>query len=106
MKVTTCAAGATLLCAVFTAAAEPPADPPPTQRVPEPNVQRTVLEDDANRVEELNVRGQPRSIVVTTKGVLAGTYEIHIGDPSRDLSDAAGSRRGSTGQRVWRVLTF
>ena len=74
--------------------------------VPEPHVQRTVIEDDANRIEELNVRGQTRSVVVTTKGVLAGSYEIYIGDVSRDLSDAAGSRRGATGQRVWRVLSF
>ena len=58
------------------------------------------------RVEELKVRGQTRSIVVTTKGPIPGSYEIFIGDPSRDLSDAAGSRRGATGQRMWRVLTF
>jgi len=74
--------------------------------VVEPNIRRTVIEDDANRIEELNVRGQTRSVVVTTKGALAGSYEIHIGDPSRDLSDAAGSRRGATGQRMWRVLSF
>ena len=73
---------------------------------PVENVQRTVIEDDANRIEELNVRGQTRSVVVTTKGKLGGSYEIHIGDPSRDLSDAAGARRGATGQRMWRVLSF
>jgi len=90
---------------VFAFAAEPVAGPG-SNLVPEPNVQRTVIEDDANRIEELNVRGQTRSVVVTTKGALAGSYEIYIGDASRDLSDAAGPRRGATGQRVWRVLSF
>jgi hypothetical protein len=94
-----------LACPVSVFAAEPVADAG-ANAVPEPHVQRTVIEDDANRIEELNVRGQTRSIVVTTKGVLAGSYEIYIGDASRDLSDAAGSRRGATGQRVWRVLAF
>ena len=92
------------------AAAEPPAEPTPAQaqaqRVPEPNVQLTVIEDDTNRVEQLNVRGQPRSIVVTTKGVLPGTYEIHLGDPSRDLGSSGGTPRGAIGQRMWRVLSF
>lgn len=107
MRVTICAAGAILLCAVFTAAAaEPSADLSPAPRVPEPNVQRTVIEDDANRVEQLNVRGQPRSIVVTTKGVLPGTYEIYLGDPSRDLGNSSGTPRGAIGQRMWRVLSF
>jgi hypothetical protein len=94
-----------LVCPVFTFAAEPAGDAGSTA-VPEPHVQHTVIEDDANRIEELNVRGQTRSVVVTTKGALGGTYEIYIGDPSRDLSDTAGSRRGATGQRVWRVLSF
>jgi hypothetical protein len=95
---------AALLCPVFASAADAATDPP--VRVPEPNVQRTVIEDDANRIEELNVRGQTRSVVVTTKGAIAGTYEIHIGDPSRDLSEAGGARRGATGQRMWRLMSF
>jgi hypothetical protein len=100
-------AAAALLCPCLALAAEPAPDAvPPASRTAEPNVQRTVIEDDANRVEELKVRGQTRSIVVTTKGPIPGSYEIFIGDPSRDLSDAAGSRRGATGQRMWRVLTF
>ena len=86
-------------------AAEPVPDVA-TARVAEPNVRRIVIEDDANRIEELNVRGQTRSVLVTTKGALGGSYEIHIRDPSRDLSDGAGSRRGATGQRVWRLISF
>jgi hypothetical protein len=105
MRFYTLIAFAVLACPVFGFAAEPVAEAGPTP-VPEPNVKRTVIEDDANRIEELNVRGQTRSVVVTTKGALAGSYEIYIGDPSRDLSDAAGSRRGATGQRLWHLLSF
>ena len=86
-------------------AAEPVPDVA-TARVAEPNVRRIVIEDDANRIEELNVRGQTRSVLVTPKGALGGSYEIHIGDPSRDLSDGADSRRGAAGQRVWRLMSF
>ncbi len=104
MKIQKCLLGAALLCRAFAIAAASADEP--AAGVAEPNVQRTVIEDDGNRVEELRVRGQTRTIVVTTKGPLATTYEIHIGDPSRDLSDAAGSRRGATGQRMWRLLSF
>jgi hypothetical protein len=96
---------AALLCPSFTDAAEPVAEVA-APRVPEPNVQRTVIEDSATRIEQLNVRGQTRSIVVTNKGALAGSYEIHLGDPSRDLSDGAGSPRGAVGQRMWRLFEF
>jgi hypothetical protein len=107
MKPVSFLAIAALLCPCLAPAAEPAPDAAtPAPRTAEPNVQRSVIEDDANRVEELKVRGQTRSIVVTTKGPIPGSYEIFIGDPSRDLSDAAGSRRGATGQRMWRVLTF
>jgi len=108
MRFEPCIVAIALLSPAWAAAAEPVADPASTAKpsVPEPNVQRTVLEDDLNRVEELNVRGQTRSVVVTTKGPLASTYEIHIPDPSRDMSTGADSRRGAAGQRMWRVLSF
>ncbi len=105
MKFESCAVCATLLFPVFTFAAEAGAEAGAT-RVPEPHVQRTVIEDDSNRIEELNVRGQTRSIVVTSKGALGGSYEIHMGDPSRDLTDGAGPRRGAAGQRMWRLISF
>ena len=108
MRFETCLAAAALLWPALAPAAEPMVEPASTVKpgVPEPNVQRTVIEDDSNRVEELRVRGQTRSIVVTTKGALAGSYEIHMGDPSRDLSDGIDSRRGAAGQRVWRLISF
>lgn len=72
----------------------------------EPDVRRSVMEDDANRVEELRVRGQVRSVVVTTKGAWAGSYEIDVGDPSREMSAGADARRGTAGQRMWRLFSF
>jgi hypothetical protein len=98
-----------LLCAASALAQTPAAASSPSGGEPrggEPNVRRTVIEDDANRIEELNVRGQTRSVVVTTKGPLASTYEIGTGDPSREASAAADPRRGTIGQRMWRLFSF
>ena len=88
------------------ASATEPAAPGVAQRGGEPNVRRFVMEDDANRVEELGIRGQTRRVVVTTKGPLASTYEIGTGDPSREASAAADPRRGTIGQRMWRLFDF
>jgi hypothetical protein len=105
MRFEPCVLCASLLYPPFAFASEPMAEAA-TPRVPEPNVQRTVIEDSLSRIEELNVRGQARSIVVTTKGALGGSYEIYMGEASRDLSDGAGSPRGAVGQRMWRLLSF
>jgi hypothetical protein len=69
---------------------------------PEPAVQRTVVEDDGVRIEELRVRGLPRSIVVQPKVAGVRPYEIVTGADGRDLSQD----RRSAGQRVWQVLSF
>jgi hypothetical protein len=107
MRISTLCA-ALLWPAFALAAPPPPAEAPGASgaQVGEPNVQRSVIEDDRNRVEELRVRGQARSVVVTTKGALAGSYEIHVGDPSREMSADADARRGTAGQRMWRVFEF
>ncbi|WP_397534438.1 hypothetical protein [Roseateles sp.] len=73
---------------------------------PEPKVERIVLEDDANRIEELKVRGQTQKVTVQPKNSKAPAYEIVMGDGSRELSAGPGSNRGTVGQRVWRVLSF
>jgi hypothetical protein len=98
---------ATLLPAL-SLAAPPPAAAPAASSAPtgEPQVQHSVIEDDGSRIEELRVRGQVRSVVVTTKGPLAGSYEIHVGDPSREMSAGADTRRGTAGQRMWRLFEF
>jgi hypothetical protein len=83
------------------------ADPPATEvRGGEPNVKRSVIEDDGSRIEELRVRGQARSVVITTKGPLASSYEINVGDPSREMDATADTRRGAAGHSMWRVFSF
>jgi hypothetical protein len=78
-------------------------DAPPATK-PEPKVQRTVVEDDAVRIEELRVRGQNQRIVVRIKKGPAGSYEVLPADNGRDPSQAA--NKGAAGQRVWHVLSF
>ena len=75
-------------------------------RAGEPEVKHTVIEGETTRIDELRVRGVPQRIVVTTKGANPTSYEIILGDGSRDLSDGANTSRGAAGKRVWRVLSF
>jgi hypothetical protein len=88
------------LAALMVAAAAPawPADPP------EPKVQRTVIEDDGARIEELRVRGQTLSIVVTPKNGKAPAYEVVPANAARAPQSV--TRGGLEGQRVWSVLSF
>ena len=81
----------------------PTATPAPSG---EPNVKRTIIEDDGSRIEELSVRGQTQRIVVTPKVGTRASYEIITGDGSRDLSPGANTSRGAAGKRVWNVLNF
>ena len=84
----------------------PAATVPPQKGVPDASVEFIIIEDDGNRVEELRVRGQTRSVHVQPKCIKAPEYEILMGDGSRDLSAGASSARGAIGQRVWRVISF
>lgn len=70
----------------------------------EPQVQHTVIEDDATRIEELKVRGQTQRITVSPKGLKS--YEILPANQGRDMSDSAGSQHGAAGKRVWHIFTF
>jgi hypothetical protein len=78
----------------------------PARAAPEPVVQRSVVEDDNVRIEELRVRGIHQRIVVRPKAGAKGDalpeYEILPAEPGRD---SAQDRRVA-GQRVWRVLSF
>ena len=72
---------------------------------PEPNVQRTVVEDDGARIEELRVRGQVQRIVVKPKN--AAEYEVVAPAGGRDPSQNRGNQQaGAGGQRVWNLLRF
>ena len=72
---------------------------------PEPNVQRTVIEDDGARVEELRVRGQVKRIVVQSK-TGDSRYEIVPAENGRDISAGPDSAKGAVGKSLWTVLSF
>jgi len=95
------------LCALSLPGRAQLAVPAPESPSPaEPHVQRTVIEDEGARIEELRVRGQTQRITVTPKVGTRQGYEIITTDGSRDLSDGAGSTRGAAGKRVWRVFSY
>jgi len=79
------------------ATAQAPADPP------EPQVKRTVIEDDNVRIEELKVRGQVQRITVSPKASGVRPYEIVPPDAGHDPSQPS---KGLSGQRLWRLLSF
>ena len=90
---------ALLSCLLFAAA------PARALDVPEPKVQRTVVEDEGARIEELRVRGQLQRIVVRPKN--AAEYEIVAPPGGRDPSqNRANQQPGAGGQRVWNLLKF
>jgi hypothetical protein len=113
---------ATLLVSCAAASAQPtpargaaPREAPPVvqtarpqsqpRQVPEPNVQRTVIEDEGARIEELRVRGELRSVIVKPKNGAA--YEIVPPAGGRDPSqNRANQQPGAAGQRVWNLLRF
>lgn len=82
------------------------AQPAPLPPAGEPQIKRTVIEDEGSRIEELRVRGQTQRITVTPKVGTWQGYEIITTDGSRDLSDGATSARGAAGKRVWHVYSF
>jgi hypothetical protein len=68
----------------------------------EPDVKRTVVEDDQVRIEELRVRGAVQQVVVHNKKGSAPDYQIVLPRAGRE-----GAReRDAAGQRVWRLLSF
>ena len=76
-----------------------------TREVPEPRVERTVIQDEGARIDELKVRGQVQRIVVKPKN--AAEYEIVAPPGGRDPSqNRANQQPGAGGQRVWNLLRF
>lgn len=74
----------------------------PTPDRAEPEVRRSVVEDDGARIDELRVRGHAQRIVVTPKIGPKKSYQILTGDGSREPGDG----HGATGKGVWNVLDF
>ncbi len=52
------------------------------------------------------MRGTTQRIVVTPKVGTKQSYEILLGDGSRDLSEGVNTTRGAAGKRVWHMLSF
>lgn len=71
----------------------------------EPAVVRTVVEDQASRIDELKVRGQSKRITVSPKNG-AKPYEIITPTGARDQTEGPNGSNGATGKRVWPVLSF
>ena len=84
----------------------PPAPPQSATPAGEPAVQRTVIEDEGSRIDELKVRGQTQRITVQPKVGTTKAYQIITSDDNRSLGHSHGVANGSAGKRVWHVLSF
>jgi hypothetical protein len=70
--------------------------------VPEPKVQRIVVEDDRVRIDELRVRGQTRRIVVQPKLPGAPAYQLGVNTDARDPQ----MDPRSEGRALWQIFSF
>jgi hypothetical protein len=93
-----------LLACVGTAVAQvPAAAPKPLPPRPDPQIKRTVIEDDQVRIEELRVRGQVQRITVSPKASGVRPYEIAPPDSGRDPSQPS---KGISGHSLWQLFSF
>jgi hypothetical protein len=78
------------------------ASAPAARGVPEPKVQRIVVEDDRVRIDELRVRGQTRRIVVQPKLPGAPAYQLGVNTDARDPQ----MDPRSEGRALWQVFSW
>jgi hypothetical protein len=106
--------GCSLLAVTLSAAAQGPAPaqvparapataPAPAPAHPDPAIQRTVVEDDHVRIEELRVRGQLQRITISPKASGVRPYEIAPPDSGRDPSQQS---KGISGHSLWQFFSF
>ena len=69
----------------------------------EPQIKRTVIEDDQVRIEELKVRGQVQRITISPKASGVRAYEIAPPDSGRDPSQQS---KGISGHSLWQLFSF
>jgi hypothetical protein len=81
---------------------EAAASAPAARGVPEPKVQRIVVEDDRVRIDELRVRGQTRRIVVQPKLPGVPAYQIGVNTDARDPQ----LDPRSEGRSLWQIFSF
>ncbi len=92
------------LAALASSAAAQVATPPVTPPTrPEPAIQRTVIEDDQVKIEELRVRGQLQRITISPKASGVRAYEIAPPDSGRDPSQPS---KGISGRSLWQMWSF
>jgi hypothetical protein len=93
-----------LLAGTCLAQAVAPKAPPPaaTAARPAQTVTKTVLEDDAVRIEETRLRGQAQRIQVRSKLPGVKDYEIIVAPGAQDSSQD----RGAAGKRAWSLFAF
>lgn len=84
----------------------PPAPLPPASAASAPGsrngLTKTVVEDDAVRIEETRLRGAPQRIVVRNKVPGAKDYEIIVPASGKDPSQET----GAAGKRAWSIFSF
>ncbi|MBE7427841.1 MAG: hypothetical protein HS106_17750 [Ideonella sp.] len=86
-------------------ATAPATSPAPTaSRRADPVVQRSVIEDDHVKIEELRVRGQLQRITISPKASGVRPYEIAPPDAGRDPSQP--SSKGISGHSLWQLFSF
>ncbi len=108
------AAGLTLAAACGAQTTATPPAPPRLQAPPLPPataasaatsrtaLTKTVVEDDAVRIEETRLRGAPQRIVVRSKVPGAKDYEIIVPAAGKDPSQ----ENGAAGKRAWSIFSF
>ncbi len=102
--------GPALACALGAVQAQPapaPASLPPAAAasaaaLADTGLQKRVIEDDAVRIEEIRLRGQPQRITVQSKLRGAKAYEILVGPGGKDPSQ----NHGAANQRAWSLFDF
>lgn len=91
------------------AQAQTPPDVPRERQDPRRNqkIERTVIEDDSARIEELKVGGQTEKVTVQPKASALPAYEIEPVHLSRSRpGDSREGLSGTSGKRFWNVLSF
>lgn len=87
--------------------AQTPVPAPATAAAPPVKaLQRTVLEDDSTRIEELRVSGQSERVVVKSKRINLPAWEIRPNSPARMNASDSRLPNDSANQRMWSVLSF
>ena len=104
-------AGGALVCSLVAAYGQPaqpplsalPAAPAASAAArPGGGLQKQIIEDDAVRIEETRLRGQPQRITVQSKLPGAKAYEILVAPGGKDPSQ----NRGAANQRAWSLFYF